>query len=345
MQTAGLKQHIRRTRLSWIMDLCVQFYRDYHASGCQDQAAALTYMTLFALVPLMTVSYAVFSMVPEFAGVASQVEKFLFSHFVPESSAVIQSYLSSFYQQAQKLTWIGVVFLGITAFLMLGDIERTFNRIWGVRRGRRGLNKYLLYWAVLSIGPLLIGSAFVISTYVVSSKYWMWGGSVIWSPFVAVFPLILTATAFSLLFITVPNCSVPIKYGVIGGVSAALGFELLKFFFGLAVTNANFQFIYGAFAALPLFLLWLNFLWMTVLLGALLVRILAEKRYLLVPERYNDFASAIICLSLLREGQLMGKPVNELAFVSAGVNQLHWQQLREKWMKAGWVTETQSATF
>ncbi|RZA03834.1 MAG: YihY family inner membrane protein, partial [Moraxellaceae bacterium] len=255
MPIAGLKQHIQRTRLGWIFDLCVQFYRDYHTSGCQDQAAALTYMTLFALVPLMAVSYAVFSMVPEFAGVAGQVEKFLFSHFVPESTLVIQSYLSSFYLQAQKLTWIGVLFLGVTAFLMLGDIERTFNRIWGVRRGRRGLNKFLLYWAVLSIGPLLIGSAFAISTYVISSKYWLWGGSAIWSPFVAVFPAVLTATAFSLLFIAVPNCSVPIKYGVIGGIASALGFELLKFFFGLAVTNANFKFIYGAFAALPLFLL------------------------------------------------------------------------------------------
>ncbi|HMU66500.1 MAG TPA: hypothetical protein PKE57_05115, partial [Cellvibrionaceae bacterium] len=82
MLTTGLKQHFERTGIRWILNLWLQFFRDYRAAACQDQAAALTYMTLFALVPLMTVTYAVFSMVPEFAGIGVKVQKFLFAHFV-----------------------------------------------------------------------------------------------------------------------------------------------------------------------------------------------------------------------------------------------------------------------
>lgn len=328
-----------------MLNLWRQFFRDYRAAACQDQAAALTYMTLFALVPLMTVSYAVFSMVPEFATIGVKVQKFLFAHFVPESGAVIQAYFVNFSKQAQKLTWIGALFLAVTAFLMLGNIERTFNRIWGIRRGRQGLGKVLLYWAVLSIGPLLIGTAFALSTYVVSFKYWVLGAASIPSPFIAVYPIFLTAIAFSLLFVAVPNCKVPIKYGVVGGIGAALGFELLKSLFGFVVANANFKFIYGAFAALPLFLLWLNLLWMTVLAGAVLVRILAEKRYLLMQNAYCDLAAALVCLGLLRDVQRTGGAMNEVDFLSVGINQHDWQQLRDAWVGAGWLSQTQAGGF
>lgn len=328
-----------------MLNLWRQFFRDYRTAACQDQAAALTYMTLFALVPLMTVSYAVFSMVPEFATIGVKVQKFLFAHFVPESGAVIQAYFVNFSKQAQKLTWIGALFLAVTAFLMLGNIERTFNRIWGIRRGRQGLGKVLLYWAVLSIGPLLIGTAFALSTYVVSFKYWVLGAASIPSPFIAVYPIFLTAIAFSLLFVAVPNCKVPIKYGVVGGIGAALGFELLKLLFGFVVANANFKFIYGAFAALPLFLLWLNLLWMTVLAGAVLVRILAEKRYLLMQNAYCDLAAALVCLGLLRDVQRTGGAMNEVDFLSVGINQHDWQQLRDAWVGAGWLSQTQTGGF
>lgn len=345
MLIKGLKQHFNRSGVRWMRNLWLQFFRDYRAAACQDQAAALTYMTLFALVPLMTVTYAVFSMVPEFAGIGVKVQKFLFAHFVPESGAVIQAYFVNFSKQAQKLTWIGALFLAVTAFLMLGNIERTFNRIWGVRRGRQGLGKVLLYWAVLSIGPLLIAIAFALSTYVVSLKYWVLSTAAIPSPFFALYPIFLTAVAFSLLFVAVPNCKVPIKYAVAGGIGAALGFELLKLLFGFVVANANFKFIYGAFAALPLFLLWLNLLWMTVLAGAVLVRILAEKRYLIIQEGYCDFAAALVSLNLLRAAQRTGTSVDELDFLSAGINSHHWQPLRDAWLAAGWLSQNQAGGF
>lgn len=345
MQMAGLKSPIPRTTIQWIVNLAAQFFRDYRVAACQDQAAALTYMTLFALVPLMTVTYAVFSMVPEFVGVAIRVQKFLFSHFVPESGAVIQTYFSNFSKQAQKLTWLGALFLAVTSFLMLGNIERTFNRIWGVKKGRRGINKVLVYWAVLSIGPLFIGSTFALSTYLVSLKYWSLGSSVIPPALIAIYPVGITTIVFTLLFIAVPNCNVPIKYGLVGGVLAAGAFELLKALFALLVASANFKVIYGAFAALPLFLIWINLLWMIVLGGAVLVRILAQKRYLIGPDTYNDFSAAIICLTILRRAQQEGKPLDELSFMFAGVDQQHWRILRDKWLDASWIIETTTGQY
>lgn len=345
MRAEGLKGQFLCASLRWLINLSQQFIQDYRIAACQDQAAALTYMTLFALVPLMTVTYAVFSMVPEFIGVAARVQKFLFSHFVPESGAVIQAYFVSFSTQAQKLTWIGALFLAVTAFLMLGNIERTFNKIWGVSRGRNGINKLLVYWAVLSIGPLLIGSAVALSTYVVSLKYWSIGSTIIPPYIITLYPVFISAATFSLLFIAVPNCNVPIKFGLIGGALAACAFEILKILFALAVANTNFKFIYGAFAALPLFLLWLNLVWVIVLGGAVLVRILAQKRYLLGRDGHSDFSAALVCLAVLRQGQLEGKSLDEMSFILGGVNQHHWQLLRDKWCEAGWISQTTSGEF
>jgi membrane protein len=228
---------------------------------------------------------------------------------------------------------------------MLGNIERTFNKIWGVGQGRFGLNKLLLYWAVLSIGPLLLGSAFALSTYVASLKYWSIGTTIIPSPFIALYPALITAATFSLLFIAVPNCNVPIKYGLIGGSIAACAFEILKFLFALVVANTNFTFIYGAFAALPLFLIWLNLVWMIVLGGAVLVRILAQKRYLVGRDGHSDFSAALACLALLRQGQLNGRPLDEFSFALGGINQHHWQKLRDKWCSASWLSKTALGQF
>ena len=112
--------------------------RDFKAAGCQKSAAALTYMTLFALVPLLMVFYSVFSIVPAFESVGEQIQDALFSNLLPESSQSVQSYLQSFSSQARNLTLPGVAMLFVTAFLMLTNIEKNFNTIWGVTQARRG---------------------------------------------------------------------------------------------------------------------------------------------------------------------------------------------------------------
>src|SRR5690606_13148870 len=120
---------------------------DFFDHGCQKSAAALTYMTLFAIVPLMTVMYSMFSVIPSFDGVADRMQDLIFTNFVPEARHSVQEYVAGFSRQARALSGIGVVILLITAYLMLTNIEKTFNDIWGVAKPRRGLSSFLLYWA------------------------------------------------------------------------------------------------------------------------------------------------------------------------------------------------------
>lgn len=249
-------------------------FRRFSEDNCAKNAAALTYTTLFAVVPVMTVTYSMLAAIPAFNQVGAQVEEFIFSNFVPATGATLREYLGEFSNQARQLTGIGIALLIITAFMMLVNIERAFNAIWRIRQRRRGVSSFLLYWAVLSLGPLLLGAGFVVSTYLASLNFlsadaaagsagrWLLG----W------LPLALSIAAFTLVFVAVPNTRVPLRHGLAGGVLVALLFEGAKASFALYVALfPGYQLIYGAFAAFPLFLIWIYISWLIILFGAELV--------------------------------------------------------------------------
>ena len=152
-------------RIAWqtIKSLFVSLFQDFKAAECQKSAAALTYATLFALVPTLTVVYWLFSFFPAFDGAAEQMQALILDNFVPEAGSEILTYVSTFSEKARSLGGAGAGLLLVTAYLMLRNIEQTFNRIWGVVRARRGLTSFLLYWAVLTIGPILLLSLIHIS--------------------------------------------------------------------------------------------------------------------------------------------------------------------------------------
>ncbi|MCR6651066.1 MAG: YihY family inner membrane protein [Cellvibrionaceae bacterium] len=330
--------------------LCVRFLRnlgaDFVAHGCQKSAAALTYLSLFALVPLMTVVYSVFSLIPAFDGVADQLRNLLFTHLVPQSGQELQSYIAEFSSQARSLTGVGVAMLVVTAYWMLSNIERTFNAIWGVQRPRKGIASFLLYWAVLSIGPLLLGAGFAISTYLLSLKLVFNNHDLGVSSLVFEFlPFVLGSAAFTLLFAAVPNCRVPLRHAVIGGVVTALMFQLLKEFFGAVVARSSFQLVYGAFAAVPLFLLWVNLVWTVILAGAILVRTLAERSYRVEEEKFSDMHAALKCLELLHQRSRTGRSVSDADCFRLGIGVVHWQRLRGLLEKARWLMVTGSGHY
>lgn len=315
--------------------------------GCQKSAAALTYMTLFALVPLMTVTYSMFSLFSVFDGVAQQLQDLIFSHFVPQTGDEVQKYLSNFSSQARSLTGFGVGILVITAYLMLTNIEKTFNTIWGVKRARRGLSSFLLYWAVLSIGPLLLGAGLAMSTYLLSlklvvSEFDQLGVSTLLFRLV---PLAMTSVAFTLLFAAVPNCRVPVRDALIGGVVTALCFEALKGVFALIVAKSSIKLVYGAFAAVPLFLLWVNLLWTIILSGAVLVRTISEKGYKSRNSRLTTMAAVLRCLAVFREKSRSGAYVSDRDCVRTGVSLVQWQQLRALLTDNNWIAVTENNNY
>ncbi|TLM76139.1 YihY family inner membrane protein [Microbulbifer harenosus] len=302
----------------------------FNEKNCRQNAAALTYMTLFAIVPLVTVSYAMLSLFPDFAGLESRIQQQIFSHFVPESGREVQEYINNFSVQAQRLTGAGIAILLLTAGFMLKNIENTFNAIWDIPRGRKGVSSFLLYWAILSLGPILLGAGMAATTYLFSQKVLAQNDSLGVLPVVLrVLPFIFTAVAFTLLFVAVPNCRVRLKHGLAGGVITAVAFEAAKYVFGAIVSRSSVQAIYGAFAFVPLFLIWIYTMWMIVLAGCVLVRTLSVYHAAAQGRNYSDLVATLALMSKFFSNYQRGLPVSEQDISRAGIRPVQWRRIRE----------------
>ncbi|MEZ5558907.1 MAG: YihY family inner membrane protein [Pseudomonadales bacterium] len=295
--------------LRWYLNELVE---QFLAADCLTRAGALTYTTLFAVVPLMTVAYAMFSLLPEFAAMGERIQAFVFNNFVPESSSLVHEKLSEFSERARGLTWAGFAFLFFTAFMMLVTVEKTFNAIWQVTEPRRGVSRFLLYWAVLSLGPPLIGAGLLVSLYLMSlplvSDLDTFG---LRNLLLGYTPYLLSTLGFTVLYYAVPNCHVPFRNALIGGLLTMALFELGKGLFASVVRNSSIEPIYGTFAAVPLFLAWLYLAWTLVLSGAILVRTLSVS-----PEHQEEHPEPLLVkcarvLQVLYEAHLRGSPVSE----------------------------------
>ncbi len=148
--------------------LLYRVWRHFIDDAFPRNAAALAYATLLALVPLAAVVFSALSMFPVFEEWALMLEEFVYKNFVPAAGDVIQEHLQRFTEHTGKLTAIGSVFLVVGAVLLLFTIEETFNEIWHVKEGRRMSQRVLSYWAVLTLGPLLIGASLSLTSYLIS---------------------------------------------------------------------------------------------------------------------------------------------------------------------------------
>ncbi|GMG88546.1 YihY family inner membrane protein [Biformimicrobium ophioploci] len=319
----------------------------FREKNCQQSAAALTYMTLFALVPLVTVSYAMLSLFPDFADLQAKLQELIFAHFVPESGREIEDYLAGFSQQAQRLSGAGVAMLLLTAGLMLRNIEHTFNAIWDIPRGRKGVASFLLYWAILSLGPLLLGMGLASSTYLLSMQFLVEDPESLglMSGILKFMPYVLTTAAFTLLFVAVPNCRVPIRHGLVGGLIAALAFEAAKNAFGTIVAKTSLQAIYGAFAFVPLFLIWVYLMWIIVLIGAVLVRTLSAYHAAAQGRDHTDLVSAMSVLWRMFSNQQKGRPLSEQDVFRAGIKPAQWRRLRQMLQKRKVIAATDKGEY
>ncbi len=244
-----------------------------------EVAKSLTYTSLFAVVPLFTLLMAILAAFPSFQGYAGQIQALLFNRLLPSTSNELQIYLLKFAGQARNLTWVGAGMLLVTAVLMLRSIEDSFNFIWAVKEPRQGFTSFLLYWCVLSLGPLLLGAGFAVSSYITSlalfERFTQISDQLGTDPvLLQLFPLLLTTLAFTLLYVAVPNCKVELRHGLAGAVGVTLSFVAAKWLFTLSIATASYELVYGTFAAIPIFLVWLYLCWVIILAGANLVRCL-----------------------------------------------------------------------
>ena len=253
----------------------------FEEGRCEQVAASLTFTTLLALVPLFTVTVTVFAAFPGFSELITQVKIFMLTNMVPEvAGKIITVYMEQFAGEAAKLTLLGIGGLIVTALLLMNTIDRTFNIIWRVRKPRSMLPRFLTYWTMLTIGPLILGASLSVTYYLVQLSL----GYVQRIPQVGQFglklvPITLMSVAFTLLYYAVPNRYVPFRHALLGGIFAGLTFDLMKRVFALYITNfPTYTLVYGAFATFPIFLLWVYFSWLLVLLGAVIAAALSHWR-------------------------------------------------------------------
>lgn len=291
---------------------------------CTRAASALAYTTLLALVPLLTVIFIALSAVPAFAEWQDVLEGFIFDNFVPAFGETVRTYLTDFAGKARGLQAMGVITLGVTVLLMMATVENTFNVIWRVDKKRPVVMRFMVYWAVLTIGPLLIGSGLVATSYIVALPQLSGVNQSLGLGrlLLGAFPFLTTFVAFVLFFSLIPNRPVPVRHAMVGAVAASVLFELAKRGFALYVkTFPGQELIYGAFATLPLFLLWIYLSWVIVLLGAEITVCLTTFNAL-APRRRDSqrnqaFHAAFRILANLYTARARGMAMDEKALVRA----------------------------
>lgn len=235
-------------------------------------AAALTYLTLFALVPLLSVSYSVISALPVSTALADTAQQLLLKHLLPNSSDQVLQQLNDFSLQARQLTGLSIAGLLLTGFFLLRQMELAFDHIWHHPHARRTWISLLSYWAMLSLGPVLIAAGIAITSWAMSLHWLAEGPLHQWLGWPVKFaPWLLSLAAFTLVYKLVPSRPVKWLNSLAGAAAAATLFELAKWGFGWATARSSYGFIYGAFAAVPLFLLWIHTSWMILLVGAEIV--------------------------------------------------------------------------
>lgn len=267
----------RTDLLHFLRFIALRFDQD----RCAQMAASLTFTTLLSLVPLIAIALTLFSAFPVFDDFSAHIKSFLLANMLPETGGkIISRYVEQFAESAAKLTAVGIVFLGVTAMLMMHTIDDALNVIWRVSRPRTVVQRVLIYWTMLTLAPLLVGGSLSLTS-------WLAGMSMGYAKQVPEFdvvmlkvvPVLLTTLAFSLLFRVVPNRFVPLRHAFIGGAAAAVAFESMNHAFAYYIAHfPTYKLVYGAFASIPIFLLWIYLSWLTILLGALIASSLSYWR-------------------------------------------------------------------
>ncbi|MDO9193634.1 MAG: YihY family inner membrane protein [Undibacterium sp.] len=311
-----------------------------------EVAGSLTFTTVLALVPILTIAFAIFTAFPLFNSFRTSLEAYFIQNLMPKGiSNTILGYLTQFATKATRLSAVGGVVLIVTAVTTMAMIDKTFNQIWNVQRTRPVLQRILVYWAIVTLGPLLIGVSISVTSYLFTAT----NGVVSTIPLlgVVVYTLVsvaFTTGAFTLLYLTVPNCSVDWRDAAWGGFFAAISFEVAKRLFAIFIKQfPTYTVIYGALAAVPIFLIWVYLSWLIILFGAVIAAALPVvkfERWWHVPSPGSAFEDAVAVLKVLVNARVAkADAAVDVASIRIqtrfGLDEI--EGLLEKMLEIGWV--------
>ncbi len=308
-------------------------------------AGSLTFTTLISLVPLLTVMLALFTAFPMFSSFQQALEQYFLKSLIPANIAKpVLGALTQFAAKANRLGAVGLVALGITALALMLTIDRTLNAIWRVQRPRPMAQRVLVYWAALTLGPLLLGASLTLTSYAVSvgqgliarmpgNLATLLGGA----------DIVLLGLAIAGLFHYVPNTHVRWRHALLGGAFVSIGFALAKSLLAWYVKQVpTYSTLYGAFATVPVFLVWVYLGWVIVLLGAILAAntpSLVGRLHLRPDAPGQPLALALEVLrELWRVREAGHGGLSHLALAAAlRVDPLQLSPIIDKLLTSGWV--------
>jgi membrane protein len=297
-----------------VIELARAVAHRFLADRCLQIASSLTFTTLLSIVPLATVTLTLISAFPVFREMSGALQKFVLENMVPESADMIAAYTEQFAANAGKLTAVGIAILAVTAVMLMMTIERAFNDIWRVSRPRSVFQRVLIYWTLLTIGPVLIGASLSLTSWLVSLSLGLVGDIPgVGITLLKTVPVVLTALALALLYLTMPNRRIAFRDALFGGLLGGFVFEAMKRAFAFYITQfPTYKLVYGAFASVPIFLLWIYLSWLVVLSGAVVVAALPEWRARAGHARAMpgaEFFDALQILKILWQAQRRGAAV------------------------------------
>ncbi|WP_082584050.1 YihY family inner membrane protein [Noviherbaspirillum sp. Root189] len=320
--------------------------RRLHEERLPQVAGSLTFTTVLALVPVFAIAFAIFTTFPLFNTFRAGLEAYFIKSLMPKGIANnILGYLNQFASKATRLSAIGAVGLILTAVVMMLTIDRAFNHIWRVKTPRPISQRLVIYWAIVTLGPLLIGASITFTSDLFSAT----NGFVVSFPligatFYTILSVLLTMGAFTLLYLAVPNRFVDWRDAACGGLLAATAFEIAKRVFVIFITKfPAYTVLYGALAAVPIFLLWIYVSWMITLMGGVLAAalpIVKYERWWHIPTPGSAFIDAMSILTVLHDARSNSQNAAVDARTLRALTRLGFDEsesLLQQMLDAGWV--------
>lgn len=273
------------------------FLRD----GLLTHASALTFSSITSFIPMLAIAYYSFSTLGGFEKVQPVMEEFLFSNIAPSFAERISEYIVGIRENisAKALGVFGIITFALSTIMTIAKIESTFNSIWGISKGRNWKQKFILYWTLMTVGPIFLGFSIYLS--IAAARLINLGSEIAFVSMLMNYfsSLAVTAFLFTLLYWFLPNLKVSIKSALASGFIVAVLFELAKYLYSYYTATALGNSFYGSLSILPVFFLWIYVAWCLCLFGAELNYYIMYRSYGLELVKNAECYDEAILLELL----------------------------------------------
>ncbi|MFZ9036141.1 MAG: YihY family inner membrane protein [Francisellaceae bacterium] len=343
MAMVDFKHYVKRFYVYWVW-----VFREYFYRNCLIQATSLTLTSLFALVPLLMVFLSIFSLLPAFKQLQDNFQNIILENMLPSSGQSVLMYLQHLTLNRVGLPVTAVIVLFIISILMIRSVERVLNSIWHIRRQRPAVTAFLLYWAVLTLGPLLFGSGIAISSYLLSRQ---WLGMIVFGYeklFISALPVVFNFLVLLFIYKVVPYTRVKFLHAAAGALFAAVLIEIAKKLFGWYVLKLpTYELVYGALSIIPVFILWVLLSWQIFLLAAVVSFGLSvshtEKQKTMTDEL--DVLLSILGVLYQAQQQKISMTTGQIASSVPGIGRDRLQQLLKQLVLKRYINVTQASQY